>query len=81
MDQHLGGHTTEQYGRHAVSTVGGHNDQIAPDVLSGVDDRLVGILMVDMQNLACEVLLRDDLSGGFENFCGLGGNYFSILIQ
>lgn len=57
MDQHLSGLTAEQYGRHPMSTVGSHSDQITAVILGGIDDRLVGMLMFDMQDLACDALL------------------------
>ena len=57
--------------RYAVATVRGHEDQIAAFRLRGIDDRLIGMLMLDLNRLACDAGRLRCLGGGAKSLLGM----------
>src|SRR6185312_9035617 len=57
-----------------VATVRGHDDQVAAFRPRGIDDRLVGMLMLDLDHLACDAFC---LRGG----CGGAKSLLDMLLH
>jgi hypothetical protein len=62
MRKHLGGLAAEQQRRDAVAPMRSHDDKVAAFRSRGIDDRLVGTIIIDLQGVACD-------AGGTEKRC------------
>ena len=52
VGQHFRGLAAEHESRNTASAVRGHGDQIAAPARRGLDDRLVGMVVIDLEDLA-----------------------------
>src|SRR5262245_3039243 len=63
MREHLRGHAAEHYCRNPAPSVRGHDDEIAPSPLGGLDDAFVRMVLFDLHRFARHTrgtrLLRD----------------------
>ena len=55
----------------AVAAMRGHDDKVTAFRLRGIDDRLVGMLMLDMDHLACDACRLRCAGDGAESFLGM----------
>jgi hypothetical protein len=52
----------------AMAAMRGHDDQIAAFRIRGIDDRPVGMLMLDLNRFACNARCLRCVSGGTKSF-------------
>jgi len=55
----------------AVPAVRGHDDQVAAFRLRGIDNRPVGMLMLDLDRLACDTCCLRCVGDGAKSFLGM----------
>ena len=56
---------------HTVTTMRSHDDEIATFRVRGIDDRPVGMLMLDLDCLACDARCLRGVGDGAKGFLGL----------
>jgi len=71
MRQYLDRLATEDDRGDAVTTVRGHDDQIAALRASGINDRLIGMFMLDLNRLASDACCLRCLDHGAKSFLGM----------
>ena len=71
MRKHLGGLAAEQQRRDAGAPMRSHDDKVAAFRSRGIDDRLVGMIILDLQRVA-----RD--AGGLRRFRGDAQRFVSL---
>ena len=55
----------------AVAAMRGHDDKVTAFRLRGIDDRLVGMLMLELDHLACDACCLRCAGDGAESFLGM----------
>lgn len=66
MSQHFGCYAAEQDSRNAVPTVRCHDDQIALLRFYGIDDRLIGMIVLNMHKLTSNACFFRGMSHNIE---------------
>ncbi len=72
MGENLFGLAAEDDRSDAVPTVRGHDDKVAAFRPRGIDDRPIGMFMLDLNFLACDACCLRRLGGGSKKFSGHG---------
>ena len=70
MGEDLNRLAAEDDRRDAVAAMRGHDDKVTALRLRGIDDRLVGMLMLDLDRLARDACCLRYAGDGAENFLG-----------
>src|SRR5271167_4837268 len=79
MREYLNGLAAEDDRGDAVAAVRGHDDKVAAFRPRGIDDRLVGMLMLDMDHLAGDACCLRCLGDGAESLLGVLLHAYFVL--
>src|SRR5208282_5197306 len=79
MREYLNGLAAEDDRGDAVAAVRGHDDKVAAFRPRGIDDRLVGMLMLDMDHLAGDACCLRCLGDGAESFLSMRLHAYFVL--